>query len=92
MTVEKKRAGVRYTKRVRLREPDGTVETYRVLGHRREQPCPLCKRNAFCDDCGICEKCGFTPPEVKGRASCAECGRRTTHTRTCSTTVRAAAS
>ncbi len=91
MTVAKRRTGGRYTKRVRLREPDGTVETYRVLGHRREQPCPLCKQSKFCDDCGICEGCEFTPPEVEGRALCAECGRHTTHARTCSATVRAAA-
>lgn len=30
----------------------------RVVGHKRDQPCPKCEQPRFCDDCGTCEGCG----------------------------------
>lgn len=38
-------------------------QPYKVIAHRREQPCPGCGHASFCEDCGVCEQCGFCRPE-----------------------------
>lgn len=65
--------------------------TYTVIGHRRGQPCPMCKQSAFCDDCGMCEVCEFAPPDVTSDEPCNECGEGCLHARTCSVTLRSVA-
>jgi DNA topoisomerase-1 len=39
---------------------ESPTEDYEVIGHTRGQPCPNCKLPAFCEDCGLCEHCGFS--------------------------------
>lgn len=65
---------------------------YKVIMHRRGQPCPMCKAAAFCDDCGMCEKCEWSLPDVTSEDLCNECGEGCLHTRQCSVTLRAIAS
>lgn len=36
----------------------------KVIGHRRGEKCPRCKKTAFCDDCCLCEACGFSTPPL----------------------------
>lgn len=70
----------------------GNESSYRVIGHSRDNPCPRCKKRRFCDDCGLCEACGFASPEVDVASTpCKDCGRVMTHTRACVVTARAAA-
>ena len=70
-----------------------------AVRHRRNLPCPRCKKDAFCDDCAFCEACSFASPAVTEppypewplpMPTCEECGGTPVHTRTCSTTQRAA--
>jgi hypothetical protein len=66
----------------------------KVIAHQTFE-CPQCGKKRFCDDCNICEACGFAPPEVDG--VCKECGRFYgdgigQHRRTCSITRKAVAS
>lgn len=73
--------------------------SYRIIGHRREQPCPACKKPAFCDDCGLCQDCNFTPPPVDlphppppaPALHCPECDHTVHHARTCSVTLQSLA-
>lgn len=70
----------------------------RVLRHRSGMECPLCRLSRFCDDCGLCEACGFSAPEVDGphppapapMIPCPECGGTACHDRACSVTRLAA--
>jgi hypothetical protein len=32
---------------------------YKVVGHRKTEPCPRCKTSSFCIDCGVCSSCHF---------------------------------
>lgn len=79
----------------------GREGSYKVIGHRRKEPCPLCKKRRFCDDCSCCEACGFATPAVleppyppwpEPMPQCEECGGTPSHSRTCSATLRAVAS
>lgn len=73
---------------------------YRVIGHARGNECPRCHAAAFCDDCGLCERCRFSLPDVelpqppapaRKTNGCATCGEKSVHARTCPVTVQAAA-
>jgi membrane protease subunit (stomatin/prohibitin family) len=72
----------------------------KVIGHRRNELCPRCARQEFCDDCGVCAACSFAapahvadhPPPPAPAIRCSECQGGMSHTRECSHTLRAAAS
>lgn len=57
------------------------AQGWKVVGHHKNQPCPLCKRDSFCDDCGLCENkpCGYAPPSV----ACSECKQEVEHDPQC---------
>jgi hypothetical protein len=31
---------------------------YKVIGHKKDDPCPKCEHESFCADCGVCSHCG----------------------------------
>lgn len=74
------------------------VGQYRVIGHSRGNPCPRCRKLAYCDDCAFCESCEFSAPTgyeqprdpKEPLRTCAKCGGAYHHDRTCPMALRAA--
>jgi hypothetical protein len=67
-----------------------------VLGHSRGHACPRCAAAAYCDDCALCETCGFVAPNVDltqpappapKTNHCRTCGATSAHTRMCPVTL-----
>lgn len=36
------------------------ISKYKIIGHRQNEPCPLCGERTFCVDCGLCRSCKYS--------------------------------